>query len=269
VSTQPRHEPIRIAPETFAIQHLHGGDRARPGLYVNSLVIRGREPVVIDTGTPAGADRWLEDVWALVDPGEVRWIVVSQDDAGHVGSLDQLLRRCPRATIVASRSAVARLVRRHSLPPARVRGLAEGEGLDVGDRVLHPVRPPVYHGPATRGFFDPATGVYWSSDAFGLPVAEHVDDAGALPADARRERLEAFGLMLAPWARDVGPRYWAGSVARVASLAPGVIAGVHGPVFRGSSVAHALAVYAGLQQARGPVESDQQALDAAVGAFDS
>jgi len=258
-----RHAPIRIAADTYVIQHLHGAVDARPGLLVSSLLIRGREPIIVDTGAPAGADHWLEDVWALVDPADVRWIVITQDDAGHVGNLDRLLRRCPRATVVAGRRAAARLRDRDGAR-ARVRGVATGDRLDTGDRVLHPVRPPVYHEPGTLGFFDESTGVYWSSDAFGLPVAEHLDDAAALATDARRERLEAFGLMLSPWARDVGPRFWASSVARVARLQPHVIAGVHGPVFRGPSVAHALGVYAALQQARGPRAADQEALDEAV-----
>jgi flavorubredoxin len=261
----PRHEPVRIAPETYAIQHLHGGDDARPGLYVNSLVIRGREPVVVDTGAAAGSGRWLEDVWALVDPADVRWIVVTQDDAGHVGSLRALLERCSRATLVASWFVMERLSAREDLPPARARWLAEGEALDVGDRRLESVRPPVYHGPATRGFFDAHTGVYWSSDAFGMPVGEHVEDARALPAETRRAQLEAFGLMLAPWARDVGPRYWASSVARVSRLDPQVIAGVHGPAFRGGAVAHALDVYANLQSAAGPRAAELDALDEVVG----
>jgi flavorubredoxin len=262
-----RHEPVRIAPDTYAIQHLHGRREARLGLYVNSLVIRGRQPVVVDTGAPRGSGRWLEDVWTLVDPADVRWIVVTQDDAGHLGGLGALLERCPRATLVASWFVMERLRARRDLPAARVRGLAEGESLDVGDRELVSVRPPVYHGPATRGFFDRSTGVYWSSDAFGMPVGEHVEDARALPAEARQTQLEAFGLKLAPWARDVGPRYWASSVARVSGLDPEVIAGVHGPAFRGGAVGHALGVYANLPRAAGPGESDRRALDDAVDAL--
>lgn len=262
-----RHEPVRIAPETFAIQHLHGGGHAGLGLYVNSLVIRGREPAIIDTGTPVASGRWLEDVWELVDPADVRWIVVTQDDAGHVGSLGALLARCPRATLVASWHVMERLSSRDDLPKARVRWLLEGEALDLGDRTLQSVRPPVYHGPATRGFFDSHTGVYWSSDAFGMPVTEHVEDARALPAETRREQLEAFGLKLAPWARDVGPRYWAASVARVRALDPQVIAGVHGPAFRGGAVEHALDVYAALREAPGPRTAELEAINQVVEAL--
>jgi hypothetical protein len=39
---------------------------------INSLVIRGSEPVVVDTNTIANRDSWLADLTALVDPEDVR-----------------------------------------------------------------------------------------------------------------------------------------------------------------------------------------------------
>ena len=41
-------------------------------VYINSLVITGREPIIVDTGTSLNRDRWLEQVWSVVDPKDVR-----------------------------------------------------------------------------------------------------------------------------------------------------------------------------------------------------
>ena len=45
------------------------------GLFcMNSLVIRGEQPTVVDTGSPANRDEWLQNLGSVVDPNDVRWI---------------------------------------------------------------------------------------------------------------------------------------------------------------------------------------------------
>ena len=66
-------------------------------IYINSMVILGAEPVIVDTGTPANRTQWLEDVFSLVEPEDVRWIFLSHDDVDHTGNLDEALAACPNA----------------------------------------------------------------------------------------------------------------------------------------------------------------------------
>ena len=66
-------------------------------VYLNSMVIRGAEPVIVDTGTPANRRQWLEDVFAIVEPEDVRWIFLSHDDVDHSGNLDEVFAACPNA----------------------------------------------------------------------------------------------------------------------------------------------------------------------------
>jgi hypothetical protein len=57
-----RVRPFRAAPETYVIPQVL---EAPPiGLvYVNSMVITGAEPVLVDTGAPSNRQQWLEDAW--------------------------------------------------------------------------------------------------------------------------------------------------------------------------------------------------------------
>ena len=48
--------PLEIAPETFLIQQVQPACGQPLFVYINSLVIRGEEPVIVDTGTPANRD---------------------------------------------------------------------------------------------------------------------------------------------------------------------------------------------------------------------
>ena len=151
----PTPQPQRIAPETWLIPNFApAGD----GLYlpVNSMLIRGREPVIVDTGAPMHRARWLEQVFSMVEPEDVRWIFLSHDDGDHTGGLLDVLERCRNATLVTNFFSVERLaLEKPALPLQRMRWIEPGGSFDAGDRVLHLFRPPIFDGPTTRGLFDP------------------------------------------------------------------------------------------------------------------
>src|SRR5687768_12155537 len=98
--TIPSTSPVQVAPETFLIPNLAAaGDVFLP---VNSLLIRGDEPIVVDTGAPIHRERWLEQVFSLVDPEDIRWVFLSHEDGDHVGGLDSVLEAAPQATLVTN-----------------------------------------------------------------------------------------------------------------------------------------------------------------------
>src|SRR5512146_1574454 len=101
LTTVPETTPIETAPETFLIPNLApaGPDLLLP---VNSMVIRGAEPVIVDTGAPVHREQWLEKVLSLVDPEDVRWIFLSHDDPDHTGGLLDILELAPQATLVTN-----------------------------------------------------------------------------------------------------------------------------------------------------------------------
>lgn len=92
-STVPVTSPVAIAPDTFLIPNLAPlGDGFVP---VNSMLILGSEPIVVDTGAPAHRHHWLEQVFGLVDPADIRWVFISHEDGDHIGALDDV-RSPPR-----------------------------------------------------------------------------------------------------------------------------------------------------------------------------
>ena len=72
----PTTTPVKVAPDTYLIPNLAP---AEPGTFVpvNSLVILGEEPIVVDTGAPVHREHWLEMVYGLVDPEDIRWVFLS------------------------------------------------------------------------------------------------------------------------------------------------------------------------------------------------
>ena len=91
----PVTTPVKVAPDTYLIPNLAPAD---PGTFVpvNSLVILGEEPIIVDTGAPVHREHWLEMVFGLVDPEDIRWVFLSHEDGDHTGSLARCSRRRPR-----------------------------------------------------------------------------------------------------------------------------------------------------------------------------
>src|SRR6185312_8868806 len=94
--------PTRIAPDTFVIHQVQPALGQPLFVYLNSMVILGKEPVIVDTGTPANREKWLKDAFSLVEPKDVRWVFVSHDDVDHAGNLVEVMTACPNATLVCN-----------------------------------------------------------------------------------------------------------------------------------------------------------------------
>lgn len=259
-------DPLEIAPDTFVIRTAQPAFGAPLSVNLNSMVIRAAEPVVVDTGPASNRERWLADLTTIVDPADVRWIFVSHDDVDHTGNLHEVLEMCPAATLVTNWASTERMGCEVAVPPQRLRWVDDGGELDVGDRVLRAVRPPVYDSPTTRALFDPTTGALWASDAFATPMpSDPVETVADLPPGMWEEGVAMFHHhVLAPWLAIVDRPAYAATVDRFRALAPSVIAAAHTPVIGADHVDAAIGLLAALPDVVPPPHPDQAALDAAL-----
>jgi hypothetical protein len=191
---------VKIAADTHVIQQVQPALGQPLFVYINSMVILGEEPIIVDTGTPANRKQWLSDVFSLVEPADVRWVFLSHDDVDHTGNLDEVMTACPNAKLVCNWAMVERHTNCFDFPLERCRWIMHDESFSIGDRTLHAVRPPVYDSPTTRGLFDPMTGVYWGVDSFATPLPDPHMPIADLDPDFWRfgMTLFAFGAV-SPW----------------------------------------------------------------------
>ncbi len=257
---------MEVAPDTFLLRSAQPAFGAPLSVSLNSLVIRAAQPVIVDTGTRANRDAWLADVTALVDPADVRWVFLSHDDEDHTGNLAEILELCPQATLVTNWASTERMGCSFGIPPERMRWVDDGGTLDVGDRVLRAMRPPVYDSPTTRALFDPTTRVLWASDAFATPMpSQPVDRADELPPPMWAEGMAMFHHhALCPWLSIVDRSAYATQVDQLRSLDAEIIVGAHTPLIAGPSLERALDQLASLPDTVPPPHPDQAALDAAL-----
>ncbi len=263
-----RVPPTRVDTDTWVIHQIQHGLGAPVSVYINSMVIAGSEPAIVDTGTINNRDQWLQDVFGIVDPADVRWVFLSHDDIDHIGNLAPVMEACPNATLVCSWALVERFSTAFGFPLQRCRWLNDGQAIDVGDRRIIALRPPVYDSPTTRGFLDERTGVYWGADAFAAPnPGDPVPTVADLDPGFWAEGMAMFiHHALSPWLGLVDPVRYMAEVERVRAMGMTTIATAHSPLITAASVADAFALLRDLPNMPVPPAPDQSALDAILAA---
>ena len=252
-------EPFVVTENTFILP----STVPLPGLGtlpVNSYVIRGSEPVLVDTGLPAFSDVFLEKLGSVLDPRDLEWIWLTHADVDHTGSLRRLLELAPRAKLVTSYLGMGKLNIVEPVAPDRVYLLNPGQSLDIGDRQLTAYRPPVFDAPETTAFTDSRTGVLFSSDCFGALLNESRPWAEEVPADELEDGCIRWATVDAPWLHWVDERAHDQVLERIRRLDPKLVLSTHLPPAAPGVTARLLSHLAQARRATPFVGPDQQAL---------
>jgi flavorubredoxin len=256
------YDPVEICPDTFLIRTALTATHDTMTMYQSSMLIRGAEPIIVDTGPAAASDVWLDTVFGLVDPGDVRWVFVSHNDSDHNGNLLAVLAACPRATLITTSPAVARMTSSFDLPYRRMRWLNFGDTFDAGDRTIEIFDVPVYDSPVTQGLFDQHTGAMWAVDAFAavVPTLDAPAYAADMPQPMWERVLSDLGVAANPWLEGVSADWFEDRLAEITRRDPTVIATAHGPALTGPNINRAVDLYAALPGTTPPHGPDQHAL---------
>lgn len=230
------------APAMHAVQEIDDHWTALPSwlpvpgmgaLAINSFVLKGREPLLVDTGLGALGDAYIGALEQVVDPTDLRWIWVSHLDADHIGNLARVLEIAPRAQIVTNFLGVGKMGLA-GLDVTRVHMLQPGDVLETADRRLIPVRPPYYDAPETIGFFSEQDRVFFAADSFGALLPEPVEEVAALDPTVLRDGLVGWSSIDAPWLATADPRALGRMFDAVERLDPAHVLSGHLPLTRGS-----------------------------------
>jgi glyoxylase-like metal-dependent hydrolase (beta-lactamase superfamily II) len=196
---------------------------------VNAFLFRDSEPILVDTGMPIDRLEFLEALWGLIDPADLRWVVITHDDRDHTGALVDILDAAPHARLVTNGVSLIRLSEEFAIRADRVVQVNPAERLRLGRRAFEVIRPPTFDSPGTIGLFDHTESTLISSDSFGtiLPEPAEVLD---ITDRAFREGFDVFNRAIAPWtaATDL-PRFNA-VLRRIQRLAPSTVLSTHAPV---------------------------------------
>ena len=202
-------------------------------LPINAYVLHAEQPVVIDTGLGLEDRDFVSAVAAAIDPADIQWIWLTHPDRDHTGGLFALLEAAPKARVVTTFAGVGIMSTECPLPMDRVYLLNPGQSLDVGDRTLTGFRPPLFDNPATVGFFESKSGICFSSDCFGGPMATAELASSDSVNDASDDDLRAAQLLWAsvdsPWVSNVDPVKFAATLQPIRDFNPSWVFSTHLP----------------------------------------
>lgn len=200
---------------------------------INAFLLRAEQPTLIDTGLAAHADLFVRHVESIVPLDELRWIWLTHVDADHVGALEPLLARAPRAKVVTNFLGMGKRGLALPIDPARFYLVNPGQTFDLGDRRLQALRPPTYDAPETTALFEAKSRVLFSSDCFGAGLPGVTGDASQIAASDLREGVFRWAAIDSPWLCNVEEKPYRASLDAIARLGAHTILSSHLPPAHG------------------------------------
>lgn len=258
---ETHHPPLKVADDTYLIQQTQKAAIGPLWVYLNSLVIKGSEPIIVDTGTPVNREQWLKDVFSIVDPGDVRWIFLSHDDVDHSGNMREIMEACPNATLVVTWFFTERHACEFGFPLDRCRWINDGDSFKAGDRTLTAITPPLFDSPVTRGLYDDRTGVYWAVDSFATPLPGPMEHIGELDKENWQQGITMFNCWNSPWFKMLDLAKFEQHVDRTQNLELELVAACHTPVIRKGQIDEAFSMIRALPTLEPPPQPAQADLD--------
>ncbi len=203
------------------------------GVNYNSYVVTGSEgAAVIDTVHEAFFDEYVERLFEIVDPADIRYIIVNHMEPDHSSSLELLLNHAARAEVIISRTG-ANLFK----IPGNVHPVSDGGVANLGDVSLQFHATPWTHWPETMITHVPEDRIVFTCDIFGA--------YGAYPelkaSDWNEYLLEArryYVTVLSKYAK-----FASAAIAKIQALNPEKIAPGHGIVYEGEKLKEILSLY--------------------------
>ena len=228
---------------------------------VNAFVLRGAEPMLVDTGTVVESDDFMATLRSVIDPGELRWIWLTHTDFDHIGSLHRLLDENPQIQLITTFMGVGIMSLSAPLPMDRLRFVNPGESITVGHRTLTAFRPPAFDNPSTTGFYDTTSRTLFSSDCFGALLADVPENAADLSEQDLREGQVFWATVDSPWLHKVNENTLAAELKTIRAMEPELILSSHLPMAPAALTDRLLASIAAAPTAQPFVGPDQAGLE--------
>jgi len=203
---------------------------------VNSFVIKGDEPILVDTHAIIESGEFMPALQAVIDPAELRWLFLTHTDFDHIGCVHQLLAEQPQIRLITTFLGVGIMSLFNPLPMDRLYLLNPGQKLKVGDRTLAAFKPPVFDNPSTTGFLEESSGVVFSSDCFGALLQEVPENAADLTDDQLREGQVFWATVDSPWLHKTDEALLGKELDAIRAMKPKMVLSSHLPAASGDMI---------------------------------
>ena len=148
----------RIFDELIPLEH---------GTSYNSYLVKGSEKTaIIDTMYPPKTKEYLK---RLSDNqiGKVDYIIANHGEQDHSGSIPALLEKYPNAIVLTNPKVAENIKNMLFVPEEKIREIADGEEVSLGDKTLKFIFAPGVHWPDTMFTYAKEDNVIFTCDFLG------------------------------------------------------------------------------------------------------
>ncbi len=193
------------------------------GTSYNAYLVRGSEQTaLIDAVDPLLLPHLMQ---RIADVASIDYVVCQHVEQDHAGGIPAVLARYPGATVLCSAKAKPMLIDHLHIDAARIRVVADGETVSLGDRTLQFIYTPWVHWPETMITLLPEDRILFTCDFFGSHFATSRLFAGNEPA-VRTAAARYYAEIMMPFRTAIQ-----GHLKKIEPLDFAIIAPSHGPLY--------------------------------------
>lgn len=153
------------------VRYFHGATyTTHRGTTYNSYLIQDEQPTLVDTVYTPFADELLRSIRTLMDPKDIKYVVVNHVEVDHAGALPYIMEAAPDATIICSAKA-APVIDRFFNSNWKKQIVKTGDTVSIGKNTLSFVEAPMLHWPDSMFTYVPEEKLLLPNDAFGQHLA--------------------------------------------------------------------------------------------------
>lgn len=148
----------RIFDELIPLEH---------GTSYNSYLVKGSEKTaIIDTMYPPKTKEYLKRL-SENQIGKVDYIIANHGEQDHSGSIPALLEKYPNAIVLTNPKVAENIKNMLFVPEEKIRVIADGEEVSLGDKTLKFIFAPGVHWPDTMFTYAKEDNVIFTCDFLG------------------------------------------------------------------------------------------------------
>jgi flavorubredoxin len=193
------------------------------GTSYNAYIVRGSEATVLFDAVDPAKLRDLED--HLSDIEKIDYVVAHHAEQDHSGGIPWVLGKHPEAKLVCTPLAKGMLIDHLGIDENRIRTVADGERISLGDRTLRFIHAPWVHWPETMTTYLEEEKILFSCDWFGSHLAASelfVGDESRVYEPAKRY----FAEIMLPFRAIIRK-----NLDKIKDIPIDIIAPSHGPLY--------------------------------------
>jgi anaerobic nitric oxide reductase flavorubredoxin len=153
------------------IRHFHGFTYStHRGTTYNAYLIVDEKVALVDTVHHPFVGEMIERIKEVIDPSKIDYIIANHVESDHSGSIKDILKLAPNATVVGTANCKAGL-EKHYFGNWTFRTVKTGDTLDLGKRTLSFIEAPMLHWPDTMFTYIDKDALLMPNDGFGQHLA--------------------------------------------------------------------------------------------------